>query len=185
MSVKPKIKMLNFSNPEVEKHIKDRLENIKINGVDGNILEITENDVINLEKQHSLWYGGTVITVDYGCYSIVLAAIGDIICDLNQKSKTDELLTIETVKDKRNGGAFHTVMSKHIKDDKELQSILNYENDKYTLDMQNSNWWEVLIYKNGESIEIDYILDDDLLVDALLNMIKSLDEIIKYVETDE
>lgn len=137
-------------------------------------------EIYNLiDSQHQLhyWYGGDCASIKHKGYEFILSANGDVNTTLLDKKNNE----IAYVKDKNNAGSFYWEMREHIKNDKEL---IKYIRDG-SLVLDNNNWWEVFVYDNsGNFHDIMCCLDSDYLLDAITEICDSVDEIIKYIETE-
>jgi len=98
-----------------------------------NYLQNIDND-----KQNCLWYGGDIVEFILEDNSkILVSAIGDVRLWLVDKETNEELVY---VKDKNNGGQFYNAMFSYIKNDEELEQVINNKHDKYTMEFDNNNW---------------------------------------------
>ncbi len=143
------------------------------------------------QRLNCLWYGGWYasviitpkLTISIGIYGDVRAWLFD---------KKGEQLAY--VKDKGNNGRFYDDMHQFIKDDKQLQKMLQ----KGRLTLDNNNWVEYggVIYpesenKGGLTIDLgmrtDNILDDNVLeaIDQVLDDLVNIVTEIKYYTPDE
>lgn len=151
---------------------------IKNNGVKVELVgEIYEN------KKDCLWYGGTVAKISYKDAEMILAAIGDVRGDVFKDGKH-----LASFKDKRNNGEFaHTIASyiPEIDTDEKLKECLNRDSiaddtkkeKSIEIRLENNNWWEVIIYHNGECID-GYVIDcTDNLDEAIEHTIENIDYI--------
>lgn len=103
------------------------------------------NQDLELERQDSLWYGGTVATIRCDCLRLELQAAGIVDVDFYRRGSDGEFeeFPIESFKDKRNGGCFYS-LAYYLKNDKELKQAKKAEGD-YKLEIEDGNWWECFI----------------------------------------
>lgn len=135
------------------------------------------------DKKDCLWYGGTVAKINYKDAEILLAAIGDVRGDI---FKDGEYLT--SFKDKRNSGDFAHVISDYLPEvntDEKLTKHLNRdlteseisEKKATVIRLENNNWWEAIVYHQGECID-SYVIDcTDNLDEAIENTLENIDYI--------
>jgi len=148
--------------------------------VDDQNCEIHFTDQISLRRLSSLWYGGNVAEVKYKGYIFHIDAIGDVYADLYHVHDDRHLCY---VKDKNNNGNFGSEMLSYFRSDKTLYEALGEAPHKYHLKMQDNNWWECFVTDPQEDFhDLMWALDDDNLFDAIGNVLKSMDEMIDYIE---
>ena len=135
---------------------------------------------VDANRQNSLWYGGTVATIEYKGYTFVLNAIGDVGATLLDKDGN----VIADVSDKSNTGRFFEEMSDFIADDNTLSALCGGL-DGTTLEFQNNNWWEVFVDTPEKDIpDYDWVCESADFFDALQEVINSMDEIIQELEPE-
>ena len=134
-------------------------------------------------KEYHYWYGGCVAEIAYKGFKFLLGAYGDVRATLFRKADNVELAY---VKDKSNGGYFYSEMSEFIKDDEELDQMIEGEHPDYTLEIDNNNWWEYYITTpEGEVIDADDICDSYRFSEALNEMIDYIEPFMEDYSTWE
>lgn len=137
-------------------------------------MKVEIKSFIDKEHQSHYWYGGECATIKYKGYTAEICALGDVCVDYEPNGiyKTH-------VKDKCNSGSFYDILRSYIPNDKELyRMIYNYE-----MEFKYGNWWECLIVdKDGNYHEVDWILESDYLCDAIEEVKAALDELITDIE---
>lgn len=132
---------------------------------------------------NSLWNNGLLaeIHTDNGTYCIL--AVGDVYGNL--KAKKNFSLNDEEIKKgeiiahtKGDGYNFYHNMQSYIKDDKDLDKILNGEHPLYELELDYNNWYELdFLNQDGEYEGLDIVLDSSLLDDAIEETVKMIPEL--------
>lgn len=139
--------------------------------------QITMHDDVFYKRQDSLWYGGAVATISYRKWKFELYACGDVYADLYDRQE-DRLLSY--VKDKNNAGLLCGELLPHISSDKALRAAISGTHTKYTLSLQNNNWWEAFAYDPaGHFHDLMWCLDSDALLDAIVETLAGMDEAIE------
>lgn len=137
-------------------------------------------DKTNFEPQrlNCLWYGGNIATLSKEDITIDISAIGDVrakLFDING----EELVF---VKDKGNNGRFYDEMNCYIKNDNELETLI--EQNRLVLD--NNNWIEFDGIINNKFIDLgmiyDNITDSDNILEAIEEVIERFDEIVDMIQ---
>lgn len=143
-------------------------------------MKILEQEIIDPKRQNHYWYSGWVATLEKNGYKFYVEARGDISLEL--KTISDQLL-IATVKDKNMAGVFTDELDSYIKDDKELQLLLDNEHPENYLDIWNNNWWECFIEDpEGVLHDLMWVLDDSYYFDEAIQQVKDgADEMIEYI----
>lgn len=104
------------------------------------------------ERRDSVWYGGDIVRITTGRYTLTIGAYGDIRAFIND----------EYYVDKCNGGNFIDYLREQgIHNDKELKQAIK-EN---RIEWEDNNWYEAFIWDNKEKCYVecyDTVLDDDL-----------------------
>lgn len=131
-------------------------------------------------RQDSLWYGGDCVTVEYKGYRFIISANGDVIGDLLEVQKDGSPpRNLEYVKDKGNRGEFGAMLRRYVDSDEHLSQILAGQDDEYSIELQNNNWWEVFVVDpQGQFHDLMCVLDSDKLFDAVKEVIEARDELI-------
>lgn len=142
------------------------------------ILNLKVNDYGNNDLEHDnvFWYGGEVASIKTSNGEYKIVARGQVRCNLvakenyideegNEIKKGD---IIASIIDKNQEGLFKNEMIPFIKNDCELNTILQCKHRKYELNIGNNNWFDLEFYNsNGELEYDDYLLESDTLTDAI------------------
>lgn len=149
-------------------------------------LEKYKIEKINWEKKYldCIWYDGLVAKIqsDKGKYCIF--ANGEIKAKLLSKNSNNGFVEVASIKG--NGINFYQEMAKYIKDDEELGKIIEDKHNLYKLEIYDNNWLELdLLNNNGEYEELDIVLDNSSLKDAVKEVIKMIPDIEKELEEQE
>ena len=149
-------KMINNTTSIVSSSVKDGRRFKKKVGSIKEILNIEVNDYGNSDFEHDnvFWYGGEAASIKTSSGEYKIVARGQVRCNLIAKedyidkdgNKVKKGDIIATVIDKNQDGLFKNVMIPFIKNDYELNSILEYEHEKYELNIENNNWFELEFY---------------------------------------
>lgn len=142
------------------------------------ILNVKVNDYGNNDLEHDnvFWYGGEVASIKTSNGEYKIVARGQVRCNLIAKEdyidedeneiKKGDIIT--SIIDKNQDGLFKSEMIPFIKNDSELNTILQYKHKKYELNIVNSNWFDLEFYNSNGDLEYDdYVLDSDTLTDAI------------------
>ena len=125
-------------------------------------------------KYDCCWYGGLMATVKCGDEELTIVASGDVIASLIDKM-TDEQLAY--VKDKSNSGRFNDEMCIFIKNDAHLYEIMEDKNQRYTLNFENNNWFEIFYNKSSGAItENSYVSDSANVFEAIAETVEIMTE---------
>lgn len=128
----------------------------------------------------SLWYGGDIAEVQYRGWRFILSACGDIFATLSDKADPDHELFY--VKDKNNRGILGTELQHYIANDKALLAARLGHHTKYRLEMDSGNWWECFpVSEDGKFHDIMWALESDSVLDALPEIIGSMDDIVQQL----
>lgn len=145
--------------------------------------EIDFSQVVTDNKQHHFWYGGEVAEIKYKGNVFLIEAIGDVRLSLIENNKE-----VAYVKDKNNQGNFYHVMNSHVKDDKELEKLLEEHysfsdrTDGKYLDIENNNWWECFIIdENGKHHDLMWNLESSNFKEAVVEVLFQMKEMLKYI----
>lgn len=184
MKTKPIVKMRNFSSDALRDRLLQKLAASGLVTEHQNI-EIRESAPVHPLRQHHLWHSGEVLSILYGGYIFELCACGDIKVDLLTKDRPKDNCVVESVRDKSNNGNFVAAMKSRLKNDDTLSEVLTHSHSLYELDIYESNWWEAMLVKDGEYTQISDVLDADLLEDALVELLKEADELIRFNDDDD
>lgn len=107
----------------------------------------------NFDNEHkdSIWWGGDIVSIEYGKYTITIGAYGDVRAIIND----------EYYCDKGNGGMFAEYLPEQkIFNDKDLQKAIK-EN---RIEFENNNWFEAVIWDNKKK---EYVETWDTIIDEL------------------
>lgn len=103
------------------------------------------------EHKDSIWYGGDIVNIQLGRYSVTIGAYGDVRAIINGNYYCD----------KCNGGNFKDYLKEeNINNDKELKQAL----EENRINWENNNWFEAYIWDNKKK---DYIETYDTIIDEL------------------
>lgn len=137
----------------------------------GGVLEVL--DFIDIEHQNNLWYGGNVAEIKYKGYRLVIASVGDVKVEVADENDN----YVGYVKDKNNAGIFYSEFRSFIRNDRHLVKLIA-ENH---IIFENNNWWECFMYlPDGTFVDMMMVLESDLILEAILEVADSMDEIIEY-----
>lgn len=137
-------------------------------------MNITMN-IIDQHHQRHYWYGGEVATIKYyKGYTFHIEAIGDVRCWLMEEDNHE----LAYVKDKGNNGAFYGEMRNYIKDDAELIKYIR----SGRLVVDNNNWWECSMTDIHGWHDLGWVLDADLITEAIDEVLDALDAVISDFE---
>lgn len=135
----------------------------------------------DLGRQHSLWYGGDMVSIAYRGYRFIVSAVGDVIATLTRKSDNVEICDI---RDKGNMGQFGQEIASYIKNDAELKQLMADDHPLYQLDLTDNNWWECFCCDpQGQFHDLMLALDSDGIIDAVVETAVAMDSIIKDTTT--
>ena len=127
-------------------------------------------------RQMSLWHGGDVVEIELPNKKLVISAAGDVYASLIDKADGTELFY---VKGKCNRGEFGGELSSYIKNDDELNILLDDEHPKYAIEMTNNNWWECFgLTNDGRFIDLMWALDADKISDAIVEVLDGYHDFI-------
>lgn len=120
---------------------------------------------IDYGKCDCCWYGGTMATVKWNNNEFEVVANGDVIASLNDKLTNEQLAYI---KDKSNGGGFHSEMCIFIKNDAHLYEIMEDKDQRFALNFENNNWFEIFFNQIcGVTTDNSYVSDSTNVFDAI------------------
>ncbi len=142
------------------------------------ILNVKVNDYGNNDLEHDnvFWYGGEVASIKTSNGEYKIVARGQVRCNLIAKEdyidedgkeiKKGDI--VASIIDKNQDGLFKSEMIPFIKNDTELNIILQYKHKKYELNIGNNNWFDLEFYNSNGDLEYDdYVLDSHTLTDAV------------------
>lgn len=153
----------------LEKHLKPFYDNLYQKG----LKELKLLQQLSLGCFSHDWYGGNILKFSYNNNFYYICATGDIIAKLYNKFDN---ICVETIKDRQNNGSFF-LLNKYIKDDTELSKCIHNTSNLYRLEFDNRNWWELVCSRNDDMENLHYVLDADILRDALLEALDIILEI--------
>lgn len=145
-------------------------------------------EILDNRKSH-FWYSGDVVEIIYSeNIKFIISAVGDVIGNLYKDGEC-----IKSFKDKYNRGAFLEEAQNYIKDDDELSqyatfnivddSYIDYcKNDKYIIQFDNNNWWEVFAFVDNEYVDMMHCLDSSILEEAIEETISQIPMFIDYLK---
>ncbi len=129
------------------------------------------------KQQHSLWHGGDTATIAYRNWKFVLNACGDVYASLYDRQRDEEVLY---VKDKCNEGRLASEISPYIETDSALMAALKGVHTQYDLTLDHNNWWEgFAVDPHGNFLDLMWCLDSDFLLDAVVEVLQAMDEVIR------
>lgn len=104
------------------------------------------------DHRDSTWYGGDIVDINLGRYSVTIGAFGEIRAKLNG----------EYYCDKNNGGCFRDFYKEQgIYNDSDLKRAIQ----EGRVEFGDNNWYEAIIWDNKKKEYVDSwdcVLDDDL-----------------------
>lgn len=153
----------------LEKHLKSLSNNLH----QMDIKEIELLQQLSLNRFSHDWYGGDILKFSYNTNAYYICANGDITANLYKNSDN---ICLERVKDRRNKGSFF-LLANYIKDDTELFKCIDNPTSLYRLEFDDRNWWELFCVRNDDVENPSYVLDADILSDALLEALNIILEI--------
>lgn len=157
--------------------MKTKLSKIELPAED---LKIALAQEIEFGKCCSLWYGGLIAEISAGNSKCSLMANGDVRAYLTDKQTDEEIVY---VKDKSNSGTFGSEMSQYIKDDTQLQLLIDNEDPKYSLELTDNNWYEAFFERiNGDYSDESVVCDSDNVFDAIVDAVEMMKYFIKEKE---
>ena len=164
-------------------HIQTAMLYAKLGDIEipNNVINISLTQSINYGKYDHIWYGGTMVIVQYKDNEFELVANGDIRANLYSKPDNNELAM---VKDKSNYGLFYDEMASYIENDVQLYQILDGKDPKYALDIHDENWFEVFMIKiDGKPTQESYVSDFNNIYEAIADIVGRVEELRKwYIE---
>lgn len=160
------IEVVFKKNYELPEDIKKELISA---GVD--ITKIKLIKELNPKIQGHYWYGDWVLTIEYKDALFYIGAIGEI-------NITIEVGDKETIRvlDKDDQGKFGLELIKYLRNDDDLMASLFEAHDEINLDIKNNNWWECNIGIEGETYELDWVLNSFRISDAIIEVWNSLEK---------
>lgn len=157
------VTLFDFQNTGVLKECKEFFSMLDKNNDKLRKAQIEEVHLVQSIDSNYLshyWYSGEVIRLKKKNKLYILEAIGDINAKLFLRCNNE---CLEHIKDKNNKNSFY-VLSNYLKKDTELYDSKDGVSDKYRLEIESNNWWQVTVKEDGNIIE--YVLDCELLPDA-------------------
>ena len=115
------------------------------------IMKITWLQKFDNQHKDSVWYGGDIVSIEFGRYTIIIGAFGDIRACINGDYYCD----------KNNGGMFKEYLNEqHIYNDEDLSKA----EQEGKIEFGNNNWFEAVIWDNKAK---DYVESYDTVIDEL------------------
>ena len=134
-------------------------------------------------KGDSLWYGGEVTSIMYDGYEFVISADGEVRATLFRVKDNSDVIS---VRDVHSNGEFNEVMSPYIKNDAQLHTIMQDEDEEYYLVLDDNNWYELMyVDKNGQYKDLGCALDDSFIFDAIASAVSMIPEFITRIKEEE
>lgn len=125
---------------------------------------------VNLKRQNSLWYRGSVAIIIYRGHTFSISAIGEVRAFLRINATGNEVAIII----KSTHSDFYEKVRRYLPSDHALEEALLQEHEKYSLEKSDGNWWEVSLSYNGE--EISWVADADNLFPVIINTLQEMDD---------
>lgn len=126
--------------------------------------KIKVHQLVEDGKEFHYWHGGQTVTIDYKGVQFSIEATGDIYFHLYDKSDGSEVFY---VKDKANQGHLYSELSQYIKDDEDLELLLDGEHPVYESRIDFNNWWECFIVDGDDFYDLLWCLDGYSLTEAI------------------
>lgn len=130
------------------------------------------------DRQSHYWYGGVLVTLTHNQTGdkFELWANGDVRATLFDKDRYELVF----VKDKQNQAMFYSEMFEYIKNDEELYSLINEEDEgKPYLEIDNNNWFELFSCYRDERMNFEEVLDASEYEEAFKEAIDVILEFMK------
>lgn len=130
------------------------------------------------DRQSHYWYGGNLVTLTYNQTGdkFELWANGDVRATLFNEDGSKLVF----VRDKQNHALFYTEMFEYIKNDEELYSLINEEDEgKRYLEIDDNNWFEVFSCYHDERMDFEEVLDASEYEEAFK---EAIDVILEFME---
>lgn len=151
-------------------------------------IEVKYVQEVESDKKMHHWYGGEVAKIDYSeKIKFLICATGDMIGDIFDKNGN----SVEHFKDKNDSAVFYNIASKYFKNDEELNRAMFYHDPEkeelsdleleHYVKFDYSNWWEVFPIVEGELQDIMLCLDAFDIDEAIKEVYKNLDSILKSI----
>jgi len=167
--MKVQTQKINFNGFERIQEVIMRMKLSDASLSDGDI-SITLEQPIEYGKYDCCWYGGLIATVECGVNEFTIVATGDVTASLIDKLTNEQLAY---VKDKANDGRFNDEMCIFIKNDAHLYEIMEDKDQRFTLNIENNNWFEIFYNKSSGAItENSYVCDSSNVFDAIAEAIE-------------
>lgn len=126
---------------------------------------------VKVGKQHHLWYEGDVIKLRHNDTDVFISALGTVDLSLIDKIGGNEVFQIN---DGFNKGMFFDELSKLVKNDEELDLILNDKHPRYELKNNKQNYWECYFAYKGEKHDLKWKLGASTITKAIVEVHKEL-----------
>lgn len=140
-------------------------------------MNVLITDLIDNDHQSHYWYGGECAKIEHKGYTAVIEAIGDVYAEYAPNNDIEVY-----VKDKNNAGVFYKEMCDYLKNDTELYKAIDDEKINFGC----NNWWEAFIIDpQGNLHDLMWVLNTSYLNEAIEEVKKGFDEMIKYIEEDK
>ena len=137
-------------------------------------ISIELHQPIDYGKCDYCWYGGPMATVKWDNNEFEVVANGDVIVGLNDKLTNEQLAY---VKDKSNSGGFNSEMCVFIRNDAHLYEIMEDKDQRFALDFENNNWFEIFFNKIcGVTTDNSYVSDSTNVFDAIAEATERMTE---------
>ena len=136
--------------------------------INSNGISVEVTDYIDDRHQDCLWYYGECAYFKYGDYDVSIVANGDIVATLLDENDNE----LEWVS-RAGYREFYGAMSPYIKDDTQLYDFI----DDGSLVLDNNNWWEMFVYKDGYDVFFD-VLDSGSLLEAIDEATAAIPDIV-------
>ena len=137
-------------------------------------ISIELHQPIEYGKCDYCWYGGLMATVKNNDNEFTVVANGDVIASLNDKLTNEQLAY---VKDKSNGGGFHSEMCVFIRNDAHLYEIMEDKDQRFALNFENNNLFEIFFNKIcGVTTDNSYVSDSTNVFDAIAEATERMTE---------
>ncbi len=171
----------NYLNPKIVEKLSEKLAE----RLEGKNVRIEFFERVSSNRQHHMWFGGCVATVEYKRWLFSIEAVGDVQAHLG-RMQGDEFCEIAYVKDRQNNGRFLDEMGAYIKNDDELRKLIDQVPvGELVLDVDSNNWWEIIpISPHGKEHDAMWVAEDYTLDSAIMEAIEGADDMIKYIESE-
>lgn len=143
----------------------------------------TYNVFVEADKELHHWHGGEVLTIKGSLgFDFMIEASGDVRFSLFDRTSGKILLDII---DKKNEGKLFWGLRKFIDNDDELTLLFSEVHPKYYAAIENNNWWQCVVSRNGIEQAFSFVLSGDTLTEAVEEVLDSMMDIIRDAITEE